>query len=112
MKMPTGQQFIIVDQEWFFQIIRKILQNDMKSTKLHYDRSLNLSRIDYSAFESPDFMNEFKIADYQQIEFITQMISSLSFLMDVDIKNLCTFVLPNQFTNHTTDIELVSFQFI
>ena len=106
MKMETGQKFIIFDQEWFFQLIRKILQNDMKSTKLHYDRSLNLSRIDYSVFESPAFMDEFKIADYQQVEFLTQMIPKLSFLMDVDIKDLCTFVLPSQFTTHITDIEL------
>ncbi len=107
VKVNTGQQFIIPDQDWFFEIISKLVSNQMNSTKLDYDQTVNVSSLAYSKLEESTFLDEFKIADYQQIEFISQIIVSLDLLMEIETEKQNSFVIPNHFQNiHPSQIDL------
>lgn len=78
----------------------------MQSTKLFYDRSLNMSILAYSDFVEPNFMDEFKIADHQQVEFILQIIVHLNFLMEIDTEKMKALVVPNYFQYNKSEIDL------
>lgn len=115
----NNQTFVIFDQEWFFQIVRKVLGGGLKSTRLEYDKLLNMSSLSFEATASAAFMDELKIADYQQVEYLLQIVVGLDLLMETgkqslrkqtaagEVQRHC-LVVPNLFQAHASQIDLAT----
>jgi hypothetical protein len=79
--LPTNQTFVVFDQEWFFRIVRKIVGNSMEAAKLEYDHLVNVWSLRMESLEASEFMDEMHIANYQQVEFIYQILIDMDFVM-------------------------------
>lgn len=105
--MNSGQQFIIFDLKWFFNIIINILNpNETIKTQLDFNPSTNLTYLKNEYFKNPDFMDTFTIADAQQVEFIFDIIKSFNLIIKIENEKENFVVLPNYFTKEKPIFDL------
>ncbi len=83
VKISTGQFLFISDQKWFFSLLAKIF----KLTESGVENSLEefpsqfVSFIKYDYLKSAEFMNECKIADIQQVDYLIEILTSMNVLV-------------------------------
>ena len=70
-----------------------------------------MSRLTYASLQAVSlvesgFLDEFKIADHQQVEFISQIVVSLKFFMEIETEKQRSLVVPDHFQLLPSEIQL------
>ncbi len=83
VRISTGQFLFISDQKWFFSVLEKIFKlavDEVENSREDFS-SDSVSFIKYEYLKSKDFMDECKIADMQQVEYLIEILTSMNILV-------------------------------